>query len=44
MILSKLPRKLLCLTAAVCLTTAAIADAEFMFGHALTARLRIDDK
>lgn len=26
MILSKLPRKLLCLTAAVCLTTAAIAD------------------
>ena len=25
-------------------TTAAIADAEFMFGHALTARLRIDDK
>ena len=26
MILSKLPRKLLCLTAAVCLSTAAIAD------------------
>ncbi|MEE3017516.1 MAG: histidinol dehydrogenase, partial [Actinomycetota bacterium] len=25
-------------------TTAAIADAEFMFGHALTARLRIEDE
>lgn len=29
-------------SARVALSTAAIADAELMFGHALTARLRLD--